>query len=144
MRKRKKRNNDDEINMTPLIDVIFLILIYFFVIGHNNMSSFSIKLPKYGKSIKNQQSSIIESNLIINSNGRIDILTYEDNNKKSETKNINIEDLTKYINKEYEINILADKETKYDIIINVVNNLKNKGVEKINLKTSVQSDGNGK
>ena len=48
MRQRKKMRNElEDINITPVMDVVFLILIYFFVCGVNSFKNqiYKVNLP---------------------------------------------------------------------------------------------------
>ena len=58
MRQRKKlRNELEDINITPVMDIVFLILIYFFVCGGNSFKNqiYKVNLPTV-KKINNQYS----------------------------------------------------------------------------------------
>ena len=52
--KRKLRENVEDINITPIMDVVFLILIYFFVIVSNdiNNQAYKVRLPLIDKSVE--------------------------------------------------------------------------------------------
>ena len=109
MRRRKKiRDGLEDINITPVMDVVFLILIYFFVVGSNGFKNqiYKIKLPiasespaKIGKDKYKSVTFISNNEILIDSN-----------DKKVFT--IKLHELDKYLSNKDEVLLSIDKNLK--------------------------------
>lgn len=136
MRRRKKiRDGLEDINITPVMDVVFLILIYFFVVGSNGFKNqiYKIKLPiasespaKIGKDKYKSVTFISNNEILIDSN-----------DKKVFT--IKLHELDKYLSNKDEVLLSIDKNTEYKNVIEIIDKLKSIGITKINLNS--MSDG---
>jgi len=68
VRLRNRRNEDPEINLTPLIDVVFLLLIFFMVTTtFMRESSLEITLPQASPEAAEQQPEVLD--LVVNADG---------------------------------------------------------------------------
>ena len=132
MRRRKKiRDGLEDINITPVMDVVFLILIYFFVVGSNGFKNqiYKIKLPiasespaKIGKDKYKSVTFISNNEILIDSN-----------DKKVFT--IKLHELDKYLSNKDEVLLSIDKNTEYKNVIEIIDKLKSIGITKINLNS---------
>ncbi len=115
---RKKNKLITEINVTPFVDVLLVILIIFMVTAPMMDMGFDVSLPKASPNIVSDSGnkkiilSIDKSNNI-----------YLDN-KKIELKNL-LSSMKAY-KKDSQIFIKADKDVKYQYVISLMSNL-NKG-----------------
>ena len=124
MRRRKKiRDGLEDINITPVMDVVFLILIYFFVVGSNGFKNqiYKIKLPiasespaKIGKDKYKSVTFISNNEILIDSN-----------DKKVFT--IKLHELDKYLSNKDEVLLSIDKNTEYKNVIEIIDKLKSNG-----------------
>ena len=88
MRFRKPREDEIRLSIAPLIDIVFLLLIFFMVTSHFDVASgVRISLPKVAKRILNQEKTRIT--LVIDKSGhtylegkRIDMKTLQDRLRK--------------------------------------------------------------
>ena len=118
-----------EINVTPLVDVMLVLLIIFMVTAPMMMQGVEVNLPKTEtRRIKSQEDPLI---LTINKKKEIFI----------ETHRIKLDDLEKkavriFANRrEKEILLRADKDVPYGFVIKVVSRIKKAGIEKLGMVT---------
>jgi len=118
-----------DINVTPFVDVMLVLLIIFMVTAPMMMQGVEVNLPKTEtKRIKSQEDPLI---LTINKKKEIFI----------ETHRIKLEDLEKkalriFANRrEKEILLRADKDVPYGFVIKVVSRIKKAGIEKLGMVT---------
>ncbi|MGL6154391.1 MAG: ExbD/TolR family protein [Cetobacterium sp.] len=127
MKKRKKKKSMLAPDLTPLIDVVFLLLIFFMVVSNfDKYSSFNLKLPKAALEEK-QKEKELPSQLIIDKDGN-----YFIKNNKNEIP-VTLDNLSEKLSGVKEISITADKNLKYEVIVQAIGKLKNLGIEKIGL-----------
>ena len=137
MRRRKKiRDGLEDINITPVMDVVFLILIYFFVVWSNGFKNqiYKIKLPiasespaKIGKDKYKSVTFISNNEILIDSN-----------DKKVFT--IKLHELDKYLSNKDEVLLSIDKNTEYKNVIEIIDKLKSIGITKINLNSMSEGE----
>jgi len=118
-----------DINVTPFVDVMLVLLIIFMVTAPMMMQGVEVNLPKTEtRRIKSQEDPLI---LTINKKKEIFI----------ETHRIKLEDLEKkalriFANRrEKEILLRADKDVPYGFVIKVVSRIKKAGIEKLGMVT---------
>ena len=118
-----------DINVTPFVDVMLVLLIIFMVTAPMMMQGVEVNLPKTEtKRIKSQEDPLI---LTINKKKEIFI----------ETHRIQLDDLEKkalriFANRrEKEILLRADKDVPYGFVIKVVSRIKKAGIEKLGMVT---------
>lgn len=125
-------------DLTPLIDVVFLLLIFFMVATNfSKFSSMDIKVPK--SNVENKNTTIETIEVLLNSNKILNIRITTNGiveNQEVVENNLNqkINDLLKASNNK-NIILIADEVLDYGYIIKVMSILKEAGVEGISLKT---------
>lgn len=125
-------------DLTPLIDVVFLLLIFFMVATNfSKFSSMDIKVPK--SNVENKNTTIETIEVLLNSkkilNIRITTNGFVENQEVVENNlNQKINNLLKASNNK-NIILIADEVLDYGYIIKVMSILKEAGVEGISLKT---------
>ncbi len=113
MSRRKKTGDNNDIPMAPMIDCIFLLLIFFLVsVGMRVPPPFTGTLPD---SATKHEFTREKSNLFISSDGRISI---------DDQEMLTLEDMELFIashkNQISTLIIKADKRTKHRVVIDVV------------------------
>jgi biopolymer transport protein TolR len=118
-----------DINVTPFVDVMLVLLIIFMVTAPMMMQGVEVNLPKTEtRRIKSQEDPLI---LTINKKKEIFI----------ETHRIKLDDLEKKVlrifanRREKEILLRADKDVPYGFVIKVVSRIKKAGIEKLGMVT---------
>lgn len=123
MRFRKVRDEEPSLGITPLIDIVFLLLIFFMLTSHFHVASgVSIKLPKVTqKSLKKEGEKIT---LMIDKEGR----TYL-KGEKIELENL-IPKLKNIVEEEGLIHLLlqADKDVTHGRVVQIMDLAKKAGV----------------
>ncbi|MBT4922505.1 MAG: biopolymer transporter ExbD [Rickettsiales bacterium] len=122
-----------EINMTPLVDIMLVLMIIFLITAPILTHSIDIELPKTeaGVSLEKNTKPL---NLSISENGDI----FNDRNK------ISLQDLDNILDKiakekpDKEIIINADKNSRYEIIAIVLSELKKHKLSNIGLITEIK------
>ncbi|MCJ8342018.1 MAG: biopolymer transporter ExbD [Cetobacterium sp.] len=125
MKKRRKKKSLIAPDLTPLIDVVFLLLIFFMVVTNfNKYSNFNLKLPESG--IKSEE---VKNNyeLIIDGNGKY----FLKENKKEIP--ITLENLGERLQGVKKISISADKNLKYEVIVKAIGKIKSLGINDVGL-----------
>lgn len=117
MARRKKTGDDDDIPMAPMIDCVFLLLIFFMVSAIMKVPPpFTVTLPD---SSTKHEFTRKKFNLFINSDGRISI---------DDQEMLTIEDMELFIaaheNQISTLIIKADKRAKHGDVIDVVERAK--------------------
>jgi len=114
-----------EINVTPLVDVMLVLLIIFMVTAPMTKTGIDLDLPKT-KKVKAITQKISPLEISISKNQKIYI----------GKKNIKLSDLKKYITKKTKsAKIEADKKAPYGIVATVLSKVKNLGISEISLIT---------
>ncbi|UCF83053.1 MAG: biopolymer transporter ExbD [Desulfobacteraceae bacterium] len=123
MRFKKVKDEEPRLGITPLIDIVFLLLIFFMVTSHFNVASgVSIKLPKVTQKVFNKDGERIT--LIIDKEGR----TYH-KGEKIDLKTLSVE-LKALVEKEGLVHLLleADKDVTHGKVVQVMDLAKTAGV----------------
>jgi biopolymer transport protein ExbD len=126
MRFRKPKEEEPRLEIAPLIDVVFLLLIFFMVTSHFNVASgIPISLPKVAQ--KAYDSDDHKIMIVIDREGR----TYLED-KKIDLKDIGPR-LQNIVEKEGLIHLLlqADKDVKHGMVVHVMDLAKRAGVSSI-------------
>ena len=118
-----------EINVTPFVDVMLVLLIIFMVTAPMMMQGVDVNLPQTtAKSIKTKEDPLI---LSVNSKREIFL----------ENRKVNLTDLEKKVKsifkyrREKEVLLKADKDVPYGFVIKVMASVKNAGIEKLGMIT---------
>ncbi|MBW1705466.1 MAG: biopolymer transporter ExbD [Deltaproteobacteria bacterium] len=126
MRFRKPKEEESSLGIAPLIDVVFLLLIFFMVTSHFNVASgIPIRLPKVAQKAYDRDDQKIM--IVIDREGR----TYLKGEK------IDLKDLgprlQNIVEKEDLIHLLlqADKDVKHGMVVHVMDLAKRAGVSSI-------------
>lgn len=125
MRRRTKKRSLATPDLTPLIDVVFLLLIFFMLVTtFDKYSGFNLELPNSGIKSETEKK---EYEIIIDKNEKY-FIKYD---KKSEP--IVLEEFPEKLRFIEEISISADKTLTYGTVVKVIGGLKNVGITKVEL-----------
>lgn len=125
MKRRTKRRNLATPDLTPLIDVVFLLLIFFMLVTtFDRYSGFKLELPK-GDMISETSKAMYE--LVIDKDENHFLLVDKISNP------ITLETIGEKVLNVEKIAISADKNLKYETIVKAISTLKNNGVDKVEL-----------
>lgn len=118
-----------EINVTPLIDVMFVLLVIFMVTTPMMHSNVSVNLPKVGPSVVEKNQSV-PLTIFIQSDG---VITFQE-------KQVNHETLLEQLNilspdQQETIYIKADKSLLYEDLVQLMVSLSQSGFSKLMLVT---------
>ena len=118
-----------DINVTPFVDVMLVLLIIFMVTAPMMMQGVEVNLPKTTtKNIKTREDPLI---LTVNKAGEIFL----------EDRRINLEDLEAKVKsifkyrRQKEILLRADREVPYGFVIKVIAGVKRAGIDKLGMIT---------
>ena len=125
MGRYRKKRNIMSLDLTPLIDVVFLLLIFFMVsTTFNKYGKIDIDVPVSKISEKIENSKI---EIIIDKNENYFIL------KDGKTFPINLDDLGEYLKNVKEVSITGDKNLKYQTIMDLITKVKQQGIENLGI-----------
>ncbi|WP_028857691.1 ExbD/TolR family protein [Psychrilyobacter atlanticus] len=126
-------------DLTPLIDVVFLLLIFFMVATtFNDMGGLEIELPK-SSSIKESAKDIDEISILVGKGKEIKLKT--DILGRSAIEDVNLENLGTELqsvierSKEKKVGIVADREIDYGDVVDIMSIAKEKGALSIDIET---------
>lgn len=127
---KKNEDNDVDINITPLIDVVFLLLLFFMLTTtFTSRPGFKINLPKTSSSATENSNENI--NIYISSSGEI---SFND-------KITSINEISKLLKEKTSVGtnqmviISADESSKHGIVVDVMDKIKENGFSKITIAT---------
>lgn len=125
MKRRTKRRSLATPDLTPLIDVVFLLLIFFMLVTtFDKYSGFKLELPKSGVASETSK-GVYE--LVIDKDENYFLLVDKTSNP------ITLETLGEKVTNINEITISADKNLKYEVVVKAIGALKSSGVDKVEL-----------
>lgn len=125
MKRRTKRRSLATPDLTPLIDVVFLLLIFFMLVTtFDKYSGFKLELPKGGVV---SETSVNVYELVIDKDENYFLLVDKVSNP------ITLEAMGEKLKSVDEITVSADKNLKYEVIVKAIGTLKNSGVNKVEL-----------
>ncbi len=132
MRRNNRRKAISEINVTPFVDVMLVLLIIFMVTAPLLTSGIKINLPESSSILKNEKKEPVTISL--NSKGKIFI------NKKLFTKKKLISKLKalEKVNKNLKIYVKADKSINYGKVMDLMTVINNAGFKKVALVTKLK------
>ncbi len=130
--KYKTKKTISEINVTPFVDVMLVLLIIFMVTAPLLTSGIKINLPESSAVLKNEKKDPVT--VSINSKGEIFI------QKKKFTKDQLIRklNLLKKNNKNLKIYIKGDKKLNYGRVMDLMNLINKSGFKKVALVTKLK------
>ena len=125
MRKYKKSRESAKLDLTPLIDVVFLLIIFFMVTTtFNNFGSVQIDLPSSTIQQTDKTKSI---EIIIDKDGNYHI------SEDGKITQIQFSEIDSYLKTAKEATVSADKNLKYQVIMDVITKIKENGVDNLGL-----------
>lgn len=125
MSKYKKSRESAKLDLTPLIDVVFLLIIFFMVTTtFNNFGSVQIDLPS---STIQQTDKIKSIEIIIDKDGNYHI------SEDEKITQIQFSEIDSYLKTAKEATVSADKNLKYQVIMDVITKIKENGVDNLGL-----------
>ena len=135
MRFRKAKEEEPRLSLAPLIDIVFLLLIFFMVTSHFDVASgLHIQLPEVAQRLFNQKDNQLR--LIIDKSGgmfldgkRLDLKTLE---KKLE-KAVNEKDLIHLV-------LQADKDVRHGAVVQAMDVAKSVGINSIIIAAQWKAD----
>lgn len=130
---RTKRDNDIELNITPLIDVVFLLLIFFMVsTTFQRESEITIELPESSGEVAENQKKVIE--ISIDNQGRyfVNQRRIKDTDIKTLKQAIT---LTRGDAKEPKLIISADKMTPHQSVVRAMDAARQLGLVHLTFAT---------
>ncbi len=115
-----------DINITPFVDVLLILLLVFMVTAPTLESGFEVNLPK-ASNVENVKQEDININIIVSKEG-----AYYINDKKVSFNSIdiNLKDIDSQTAKFF---IKADESVKYNLVINLINKLTLLGFSNVSL-----------
>lgn len=128
----KKKFTD--INVTPFVDVVLVLLIIFMITAPNMESGIKLKLPKIIASTL----ETTEAPLVLSINKKMHIYI-EDTKVPMKNLDYRIKLLLKQ-KKNKSIFLKADKNVKYGFVTKIINNIKKAGINKIALITKMPDE----
>ena len=118
-----------EINVTPLVDVMLVLLIIFMVAAPMMIQGVDVSLPKTAtRNIKTQDEPLM---LTVNKDGQIFIESHRIELANLETKVKSIFENRR----EKEVLLRADKDVSYGFVIEVIAKVKRAGIDKLGMVT---------
>lgn len=132
MIRNKKKPRDSymaDINVTPFVDVLLVLLIMLMIVAATPLSKINVKLPE-GKN--NSKIAQIKENKLVIAIRKDKTLYFAD--KKTNIAEI-LKNLSLYKNKKEVIYINADKGLEYGFVMDVINNIKTSDFRNISLVT---------
>ena len=125
MGRYRKKRNIMSLDLTPLIDVVFLLLIFFMVsTTFNKYGKIDIDVPVSKVSEKTED---IKIEIVIDKNENYFIL------KDGKTFPINIDDLGEHLKDVKEVSITGDKNLKYQTVMDLITKVKQQGIENLGI-----------
>ena len=135
MQFKRQKQADTEVNLTPLIDVVFLLLIFFMVsTSFIKETHLSINLPKALSGEEQVQEAaalevIIDANGFYQINGRA-LVNTDTETLQSALKSLSENDISK------PITVTSDANAPYQAVVSVIDIAGSMGFSKINITTS--------
>ena len=125
MSRYKKSRESAKLDLTPLIDVVFLLIIFFMVTTtFNNFGSVQIDLPSSTIQQTDKTKSI---EIIIDKDGNYHI------SEDGKITQIQFSEIDSYLKTAKEATVSADKNLKYQVIMDVITKIKENGVDNLGL-----------
>lgn len=135
---RSQRNHEVDLNITPLIDVVFLLLIFFMVsTTFDHESEMNITLPKASREVIAIRAEVI--NISIDNQSRIYVNEVELPNIQISTIKEAIYNASNGV-EDIPIIISADQETPYQMVIRSMDAARQLGLVKITFATGINDD----
>ena len=131
------------LEITPLIDVVFLLLIFFMLAtSFDERSAFKIDLPK--STAAKTKSTLKEVQVLVDKEKNV-YLRYTDNSGKSQNERLDLTSFVSVVSEKLnnsenkDVIISADKDIDYGFIVEIMSLLKESGASAINIDTAIKS-----
>ncbi len=140
MRGGRSRRAMADINVVPYIDVMLVLLVIFMVTAPLVAPSI-VNLPTVGGAAPQQQTPPVVVN--IRADGKMTV-RYKDDSGSSEQQQMTRADLASFVTErevshpDQPVVIAADKTVQYDAVMNVMSDLKARGVKRVGLLVKSQ------
>ncbi len=139
MNLRQSRSDEPEVNLTPLIDVVFILLIFFMVsTTFQKESQIKIELPQASGQPAEERKELLE--IVIDADGRYFIDQQQVVNTQLDTLKRAI---VKYLGDQTDVPVVirADKRTPYESVVRAMDASAQLGLAKMSLATSQPESG---
>ncbi|MFZ0467341.1 MAG: biopolymer transporter ExbD [Thiogranum sp.] len=139
MNLRRSRGEEPEVNLTPLIDVVFILLIFFMVsTTFQKESQIKIELPEASGEPVEDRKELLE--IVIDAEGRYFIDQQQVVNTELDTLKRAIQ---KYLGKQTDLPVVirADRSTPYEAVVRAMDATAQLGLVKMSLATSKPASG---
>lgn len=139
MNLRRSRGEEPEVNLTPLIDVVFILLIFFMVsTTFQKESQIKIELPEASGEPVEDRKELLE--IVIDAEGRYFIDQQQVVNTELGTLKRAIQ---KYLGKQTDLPVVirADRSTPYEAVVRAMDATAQLGLVKMSLATSKPASG---
>jgi len=136
---RRSRGEEPEVNLTPLIDVVFILLIFFMVsTTFQKESQIKIELPEASGEPVEDRKELLE--IVIDAEGRYFIDQQQVVNTELDTLKRAIQ---KYLGKQTDLPVVirADRSTPYESVVRAMDATAQLGLVKMSLATSKPASG---
>lgn len=125
MGRYRKKRNIMALDLTPLIDVVFLLLIFFMVsTTFNKYGKIDIDVPTAAVEKKSEDSKL---EIVIDKNENYFVI------KDGKTLPIDIDNLSEILTGVKEVSITGDKNLKYQTVMDTITKVKRQGVENLGI-----------
>jgi biopolymer transport protein TolR len=133
MRNGRKRNNESkllaEINVTPLVDVVLVLLIIFMVTAPMLQMGIDVNLPR----VKSKSIDVTEEKLVLTINSGKEIFI---NKNKTDLPDLGVKLESIFSSRiDREIFMRADKNVPYGFVVEVMSAVRKAGVDKLGMIT---------
>ena len=135
MRFRKSKEEETRLGLAPLIDIVFLLLIFFMVTSHFDVASgLRIQLPEVAQRVFNQQDNQLR--LVIDKSGRMVL----------EGKQLDMDDLKQHfekaVNERDTVHLIlqADKDVRHGVVVQAMDAAKAAGIHSILIAAQWKAD----
>ncbi len=140
---RRRRRETADINLTPLIDVVFLLLIFFMVsTTFDKQSRIKVQLPEASQQKQLNRKDATRLDITVSATGKFYV-------NDREVINTDIDTLKRAIDKvakgrtDLPVVISADAHTPYQAVITVMDAASQTGLSNMSFPISVKGDGSG-
>ena len=140
---RRRSGGTRVLEITPLIDVVFLLLIFFMLAtSFDERSAFKIDLPK--STAAKTKSTLKEVQVLVDKDRNV-YLRYTDNSGKSQNEKLDLTSFVSVVSEKLnnsenkDVIISADKDIDYGFIVEIMSLLKESGASAINIDTAIKS-----